>query len=74
VLNVTDELYYLATNDYSASAGTSSFYSGLAAHLGDHGEAQVRTEFPAICSRLIGRRYCRPFLFCGSRLPADSFF
>jgi iron complex outermembrane receptor protein len=29
VLNVTDRLYYLATNDYSASAGTSSFSPGL---------------------------------------------
>jgi iron complex outermembrane recepter protein len=29
VLNVTDRLYYLATNDYSASAGTSSYSPGL---------------------------------------------
>jgi len=29
VQNFTDELYYLATNDYSASAGTSSFSPGL---------------------------------------------
>ena len=29
VQNVTDELFYLATNDYSASAGTSSFAPGL---------------------------------------------
>jgi iron complex outermembrane recepter protein len=29
VQNVTDELFYLATNDYSASAGTSSFSPGL---------------------------------------------
>jgi iron complex outermembrane recepter protein len=29
VLNVGDRLYYLATNDYSASAGTSSFSPGL---------------------------------------------
>jgi len=29
VLNVGDRLYYLATNDYSASAGTSSFSPGM---------------------------------------------
>jgi len=29
VLNVSDKLFYLATNDYSASAGTSSFAPGL---------------------------------------------
>jgi iron complex outermembrane recepter protein len=29
VQNVTDELFYLATNDYSASAGTSSYAPGL---------------------------------------------
>ncbi|HTU65556.1 MAG TPA: TonB-dependent receptor [Steroidobacteraceae bacterium] len=29
LLNVTDRLYYLATNDYSASAGTSSYSPGL---------------------------------------------
>ena len=29
VLNVTDKLYYLATNDYSASAGSSSYQPGL---------------------------------------------
>jgi iron complex outermembrane receptor protein len=29
VQNVTDELFYTATNDYSASAGTSSFAPGL---------------------------------------------
>ena len=29
VQNVTDKLYYLATNDYSASAGTSSYSPGL---------------------------------------------
>jgi iron complex outermembrane receptor protein len=28
-LNVTDKLYYLATNDYSASAGSSSYSPGL---------------------------------------------
>ena len=29
VQNLTDELFYLATNDYSASAGSSSFQPGL---------------------------------------------
>jgi iron complex outermembrane receptor protein len=29
VLNVSDKLYYLATNDYSASAGSSSYSPGL---------------------------------------------
>jgi iron complex outermembrane receptor protein len=29
VMNVTDKLYYLATNDYSASAGSSSYSPGL---------------------------------------------
>jgi iron complex outermembrane receptor protein len=29
VMNVTDRLFYLATNDYSASAGSSSFAPGL---------------------------------------------
>ena len=29
VMNVTDKLFYLATNDYSASAGSSSFSPGL---------------------------------------------
>ncbi len=29
VMNVTDKLFYLATNDYSASAGTSSYSPGL---------------------------------------------
>jgi iron complex outermembrane receptor protein len=29
VLNVTDKLYYLATNDYSASAGSSSYAPAL---------------------------------------------
>jgi len=29
VMNVTDKLYYLATNDYSASAGSSSYAPAL---------------------------------------------
>jgi iron complex outermembrane receptor protein len=29
VMNITDKLYYLATNDYSASAGSSSYSPGL---------------------------------------------
>jgi len=29
VMNVSDKLYYLATNDYSASAGSSSYSPGL---------------------------------------------
>jgi hypothetical protein len=28
-MNVTDKLFYLATNDYSASAGSSSYAPGM---------------------------------------------
>ncbi len=64
VMNVTDKLFYLATNDYSASAGIVELRAGTAAHLGVHREAPLGLISARVDVKPGGDGNVAPFHLC----------